>query len=265
MNAAGTGRRASIKGSRCRRQDGHRAGHFERWRVAPRQGRPRTCATTGGSCSSRLGITRKSPASSSSSMGCTAPTRRDVAHHVLDTFFAKREAAHAASATPPAKIYVLTFPIRWHGAAPGPTEAGAANAFERRLYYHVDWALLLAILALCGLGVAMIYSSTCDPTSWLVAHVRHAAYAIATRSRRRWSSRLTLDYRTFHRQVPSHLHRSAGVCFCTCSVFGAVAMRCPPLDSLWERSISNHRSLPRSAWPWCWPSSSARTAHADLD
>ena len=30
--------------------------------------------------------------------------------------------------------------------------------FERRLYYHVDWALLLAILALCGLGVAMIYS-----------------------------------------------------------------------------------------------------------
>jgi rod shape determining protein RodA len=35
---------------------------------------------------------------------------------------------------------------------------------ERRLYFHIDWALLLAILALCGLGVAMIYSTTGDPT-----------------------------------------------------------------------------------------------------
>jgi rod shape determining protein RodA len=32
--------------------------------------------------------------------------------------------------------------------------------FERRLYYHIDWALLTAILALCALGVAMIYSTT---------------------------------------------------------------------------------------------------------
>ena len=31
--------------------------------------------------------------------------------------------------------------------------------FERRLYYHIDWALLVAILALCALGVAMIYST----------------------------------------------------------------------------------------------------------
>ena len=36
--------------------------------------------------------------------------------------------------------------------------------FERRLYFHIDWALLAAILALCGIGVAMIYSSTGDPT-----------------------------------------------------------------------------------------------------
>ena len=35
---------------------------------------------------------------------------------------------------------------------------------ERRLYFHLDWALLVAILALCGLGVAMIYSTTGDPT-----------------------------------------------------------------------------------------------------
>ena len=32
--------------------------------------------------------------------------------------------------------------------------------FERRLYYHIDWALLTALLALCGIGLAMIYSAT---------------------------------------------------------------------------------------------------------
>jgi rod shape determining protein RodA len=37
--------------------------------------------------------------------------------------------------------------------------------FERRLYYHIDWALLAAILALCALGVVMIDATTADPTS----------------------------------------------------------------------------------------------------
>jgi rod shape determining protein RodA len=32
--------------------------------------------------------------------------------------------------------------------------------FERRLYYHVDWAMLGAIVALCLLGVVQIYSAT---------------------------------------------------------------------------------------------------------
>jgi len=36
--------------------------------------------------------------------------------------------------------------------------------FERRLYYHIDWALLAAVLALSTLGVVMIYSTTADPT-----------------------------------------------------------------------------------------------------
>jgi rod shape determining protein RodA len=36
--------------------------------------------------------------------------------------------------------------------------------FERRLYHHIDWALVAAILGLCGIGVAMIYSTTSDPT-----------------------------------------------------------------------------------------------------
>lgn len=32
--------------------------------------------------------------------------------------------------------------------------------FERRLYFHIDWALLAAVLVLVGVGVAMIYSTT---------------------------------------------------------------------------------------------------------
>ena len=32
--------------------------------------------------------------------------------------------------------------------------------FERRLYFHVDWLLLGAIMVIVGIGVAMIYSTT---------------------------------------------------------------------------------------------------------
>ena len=32
--------------------------------------------------------------------------------------------------------------------------------FERRLYHHIDWVLIGAVLAICAIGLAMIYSST---------------------------------------------------------------------------------------------------------
>jgi rod shape determining protein RodA len=67
---------------------------------------------------------------------------------------------------------------------------------ERRLYYHIDWALVIAILALCALGVAMIYSSTADPTrgnshlyvTQLYAIVLGLVAMVVT---------LSIDYRTF--------------------------------------------------------------------
>lgn len=34
------------------------------------------------------------------------------------------------------------------------------SMLERRLYYHIDWALLAAIAALCAIGLAMILSTT---------------------------------------------------------------------------------------------------------
>jgi rod shape determining protein RodA len=35
--------------------------------------------------------------------------------------------------------------------------------FERRLYFYIDWLLLVAILTLCAIGVVMIYSTTGGP------------------------------------------------------------------------------------------------------
>src|SRR5512138_2385198 len=35
--------------------------------------------------------------------------------------------------------------------------------FERRLYFHIDWALLVAVLLLVAVGIAMIYSATYVP------------------------------------------------------------------------------------------------------
>ncbi len=35
--------------------------------------------------------------------------------------------------------------------------------FERRLYFHIDWLLIAAVLTLCAIGVAMIYSATGGP------------------------------------------------------------------------------------------------------
>ena len=32
--------------------------------------------------------------------------------------------------------------------------------FERRLFFHIDWALLTALLAISAIGIAMIYSTT---------------------------------------------------------------------------------------------------------
>jgi rod shape determining protein RodA len=68
--------------------------------------------------------------------------------------------------------------------------------FERRLYYHIDWALVAAIFALCGSGVVMIYSTTSDPTRgsshlWVTQLYAIGLGIIAM------LVALSLDYRTF--------------------------------------------------------------------
>jgi rod shape determining protein RodA len=68
--------------------------------------------------------------------------------------------------------------------------------FERRLYYHIDWALVAAIFALCGMGVVMIYSTTSDPTRgsshlWVTQLYAIGLGVVAM------LITLSLDYRTF--------------------------------------------------------------------
>jgi rod shape determining protein RodA len=68
--------------------------------------------------------------------------------------------------------------------------------FERRLYHHIDWALLIAIFALCGLGVAMIVSTTSDPTRANSHLYVTQIYAIVLGLGAMLLT-LTIDYRTF--------------------------------------------------------------------
>ena len=68
--------------------------------------------------------------------------------------------------------------------------------FERRLYHHIDWALVIAILALCALGVVMINSTTADPTRAMSRMYITQLYAILL-GLGAMVFMLTLDYRTF--------------------------------------------------------------------
>src|SRR5215471_7274092 len=68
--------------------------------------------------------------------------------------------------------------------------------FERRLYFHIDWALLLAVLALCAIGVVMIYSTTFDPTRGTSHLYVTQLYAIVI-GLAAMVLALTFDYRTF--------------------------------------------------------------------
>jgi rod shape determining protein RodA len=68
--------------------------------------------------------------------------------------------------------------------------------FERRLYHHIDWALVVAILAICGIGVAMIYSTTAGPARGNATQFVTQLYAIAV-GLGAMAFVLALDYRTF--------------------------------------------------------------------
>jgi rod shape determining protein RodA len=63
---------------------------------------------------------------------------------------------------------------------------------ERRLYFHIDWALVAAVLALTGIGVMMIYSATQSSAPRLYVSQLYA-FAIGLVA---LLVALTIDYRT---------------------------------------------------------------------
>ena len=68
--------------------------------------------------------------------------------------------------------------------------------FERRLFLHVDWALLAAVAALCAMGVVTIYSATVGPSGGTSRLFVTQLYAIGL-GLVAMVCTLTLDYRTF--------------------------------------------------------------------
>jgi rod shape determining protein RodA len=73
--------------------------------------------------------------------------------------------------------------------------------FERRLYHHIDWALLAAVLALCAMGVVMIYSTTADPTR-AASHLYATQFYAIVIGLAAMGFMLALDYRTFTDKSP---------------------------------------------------------------
>ena len=87
-----------------------------------------------------------------------------IAKYAMETYFAKKEGRPLPALPPKA------------GAGAGAGHRGCRQQparrrpprqirlqiamFERRLFFHVDWLLLAAILVIAGIGVAMIYSTT---------------------------------------------------------------------------------------------------------
>jgi rod shape determining protein RodA len=63
--------------------------------------------------------------------------------------------------------------------------------FERRLHFHIDWAMVVAVMALAMLGLAQIYSATGGPTRIYVTQIYGIVLGLVA-----LLLCLTIDYRT---------------------------------------------------------------------
>ena len=62
---------------------------------------------------------------------------------------------------------------------------------ERRLYYHIDWALIAAVAALCAIGLAMIFSTTGGPTKLYWTQIYAVALGVGV-----MFAAMAVDYRS---------------------------------------------------------------------
>ena len=63
--------------------------------------------------------------------------------------------------------------------------------FERRLYHHIDWAMVGALMALCCIGLAQIYSATGGATRLYLTQIYGVILGLVA-----MAACLTIDYRT---------------------------------------------------------------------
>ena len=186
-----------------------------------------------------------------------------IAKHVIETYFAKKEGRPLPELTPvpapkppetdPDTITVVAPCGRRAWRRPLPVAGYRTEVmFERRLYHHIDWGLLAAVLALCVIGVTQIYSATGGWTPIVQTQIYGIVLGLVA-----LVVCLSIDYRSLADK--SHFiyigdRRAAAVR----AVLRRRARRVAALDRSRARSTSSRRSSPRRRSRSCWPSSSAK-------
>ena len=149
-----------------------------------------------------------------------------IAKHVIETYFAKKEGLPLPSLVQPVPVPTpppapepdpdLTpideqTPIAAAGRARALHQGRTDAVFERRLYHHVDWGLLVAVLTLCAIGLAQIYSATGGWTGIVQTQIYGIAIGIV-------ALLVTAQHRLpfAGRQVAPDLRRRSWVCSFTC-------------------------------------------------
>ena len=151
VNGAGTGARARMARPRRRRQDRHGAGDLEPGRQGARSGKTDKDLRDHGWFV--FFVPRDNPEIAGAVFvehgehgGVTAAP---IARHIIETYFAKREGRPLPA--PPIKVGDTIGRRRRSSSRPraGRRRRGGtarADMFERRLYHHIDWLLIGAVL-----------------------------------------------------------------------------------------------------------------------
>ena len=94
--------------------------------------------------------------------------------------------------------------------------------FEQRLYKHLDWSLLAAVLMLCLFGLLMIYSTTYDPIRERVGREFYTQLSAMGIGLVAMAIVLLIDYRTLSEYAPV-LYGGVAVLLVYVLFFGVVA------------------------------------------
>ncbi len=197
-----------------------------------------------------------------------------IAKHVIDTFFAKKEGRPLPRLPLPAPP---AGDRRRSGFAAGAAGRGRRRRarrrarhperrrprprdrlmFERRLHFHIDWAMLIAVAALCLLGLA---KSTAPPAGRPTSTSRRSTASCSA-----WWRSPSASPSTTARSPTSRISSTAASsCSSSTSSSSASCAAGRGAGSISDRSTCSPRNSPRRRWRWCWPSSSPTAGAAAL-